>query len=179
MFVGDRCGQAEAAIEFYTSVFGESAVGDLARYGPNHEPDEEGTVVYGEFSLEGQRFAAMDSTHEHDFAFNEAVSLAVACEAQPAVDSLWERLTSGGGAEAQCGWLRDRYGASRQIVPTVLPELLRAEGREIAPGHQAHASDAVARHRGARGGLRRVGRGCQPQEARPEKAGYANGSPTA
>lgn len=130
MFVGERCGQAEEAMNFYTTVFDGSAVGEIARYGPDQEPDEEGTVMYGEFTLEGQRFAAMDSAHEHDFDFNEAISFVVDCENQEAVDYFWERLTADGGEESQCGWLRDRYGVSWQIVPTVLTELLQDEDAE-------------------------------------------------
>ena len=127
MFVGDQSSNAEEAINFYTSVFDDSAVGEIARYGPNQEPDEEGSIMYADFSLEGQRFAAMDSAGEHDFGFNEAISFIVECRDQEEIDYFWEQLTTNGGSEGQCGWLTDPYGISWQIVPTVLPELLQDE----------------------------------------------------
>lgn len=123
LFVGDRAGSAEEAIAFYAEVFENAAVGDIARYGAGQEPDKEGTVAYAEFRLEGQSFAAMDSAHQHDFTFNEAVSFYVACESQAEVDRLWENLSAVPEAE-QCGWLKDKYGVSWQIVPKRLGELL-------------------------------------------------------
>ncbi|QLG28988.1 VOC family protein [Halorarum halophilum] len=130
LFVGDRCGQAEEAIGFYTSIFGDSEVGDVARYGPDQGPDEEGTVMYADFRLEGQRFAAMDSAMDHGFDFTEAISFVVDCADQEEVDYFWEELTTDGGEEGQCGWLKDPYGVSWQIVPTVLSELLEGEDSE-------------------------------------------------
>lgn len=124
MFVGEQCGRAEEAIAFYTSVFDGSAVGDIARYGPDQPPDEAGTVMFADVTLAGQRFAAMDSAQDHDFAFNEAVSFSVDCADQDEVDRLWATLTSAGGSPGQCGWLTDRFGVSWQVVPSVLPELL-------------------------------------------------------
>ena len=132
MFVGERCGRAEEAIAFYTSVFDDAEVDDIARYGPDQGPDEEGTVMHADFTLEGQCFAAMDSALEHDFAFNESISFIVDCADQEEVDYFWEELTAGGGEEGQCGWLTDGFGVSWQIVPTVLPELLRDEDAERA-----------------------------------------------
>lgn len=130
MFVGERCGQAEEAMAFYTSVFDDAEVNDVARYGPNQAPDEEGTVMFADFTLAGQHFAAMDSAQDHDFDFTEAVSFIVDCGDQDEVDYYWERLTADGGEEGQCGWLKDRYGVSWQIVPTVVPELLQDEDAE-------------------------------------------------
>lgn len=130
MFVGDRCGQAEAAINSYTSIFSDSDVGEIARYGPDQEPDEEGTIMFADFTLEGQRFAAMDSAREHDYGFNEAISFIIDCRNQEEVDYFWEKLTEDGGEEGQCGWLTDPYGVSWQIVPTVLSELLQDEDAE-------------------------------------------------
>ena len=135
MFVGDRCGQAEEAIGFYTSVFDDSDIGDVAHYGSDQEPDKEGTVMFADFTLEGQGFAAMDSAREHNFDFTEAVSFIVDCTDQREVDYFWERLTADGGKEEQCGWLEDRYGVSWQVVPTVLPELL--EGEDTEGSHRA------------------------------------------
>lgn len=132
LFVGDRCGQAEAAMAFYTSVFDEAEVTEVVRYGPDQEPDEEGTVMYAEFTLAGQRFAAMDSAQTHEFDFTEAISFIVDCADQEAVDYYWEAFTENGGQEGQCGWLTDRYGVSWQIVPSVLNELLQDEDAERA-----------------------------------------------
>lgn len=132
MFVGEQCGQAEEAIGFYTSVFSESAVVDVARYGPDQQPDEEGTVMFADFTLAGQLFAAMDSAREHGFGFNESISFVVDCGDQEEVDYYWDSLTADGGEEGQCGWLEDPFGVSWQIVPTVLPELLRDEDAEKA-----------------------------------------------
>lgn len=132
LFVGDQCGHAEDAINFYTSVFDDSEVGEIARYGPDQDLEEKGTVMFADFTLEGQRFAAMDSAYEHDFEFTEAISFIVDCEDQEAVDYFWERLTSAGGEEGQCGWLTDRYGVSWQVVPTILTDLLQDENAETA-----------------------------------------------
>ncbi|WP_222914692.1 VOC family protein [Natrinema sp. SYSU A 869] len=130
MFVGERCGQAEEAIEYYTSVFDETEVGNIARYGPDQPPDEEGTIMFADFTLAGQHFAAMDSAREHGFDFNESVSFVVDCADQAEVDYYWDELTADGGEEGQCGWLTDRYGVSWQIVPSVLQELLQDEDAE-------------------------------------------------
>ncbi len=129
MFVGDRAGQAEEAIDLYTSVFSDSKVGDLFRYSVGQEPDKEGTVAYGPFALAGQDFAAMDSAQAHDFSFNEAISFVVNCEDQGELDYFWDALSAVPESE-QCGWLKDRYGVSWQIVPTVLYELMSDPDRE-------------------------------------------------
>ncbi len=123
MFVGDVCGKAEEAITFYASVLPESRVGDIRRYGAGQEPDVAGTVKHASFSLAGQEFAAMDSAHDHDFGFNEAVSLMVSCDTQEEIDAYWDRLSAVPEAE-QCGWLRDRYGVSWQVVPAAMDAML-------------------------------------------------------
>jgi len=123
MFVGDVSGRAEEAINFYTSVFKNSKVGNIFRYGAGQQPDKEGTVMFADFVLEGQWFAAMDSAREHNFNFNEAISFVVNCETQEEVDYYWNKLTSGGN-ESQCGWLKDKFGLSWQVVPTVLSKYL-------------------------------------------------------
>lgn len=123
LFVSDRAGDAEEAITFYAGLFDKAAVGDIARYSAGQEPDREGTVAYAEFRLEGQPFAAMDSARQHDFTFNEAISFYVECESQAEVDRLWESLSAVPESE-QCGWLKDKYGVSWQIVPQRLGELM-------------------------------------------------------
>jgi predicted 3-demethylubiquinone-9 3-methyltransferase (glyoxalase superfamily) len=116
MFVREQCGRAEEAIHLYTSLFEDSRVEEILRYGPGEEPDEEGTVKYVGFVLNNQPFSAMDSAQDHQFSFNEAISLYVSCDSQEEVDQLWDRLSAHPEAE-QCGWLKDRYGVSWQIVP--------------------------------------------------------------
>ncbi len=123
LFAGDQAGKAEEAVNFYARVFDDAAVGKIARYGANQEPEKEGTVAYADLRLEGQSFAAMDSAHQHDCVFNEAISFYVECTAQEDVDRLWERLSAVAESE-QCGWLKDRYGISWQIIPKQLGELM-------------------------------------------------------
>jgi predicted 3-demethylubiquinone-9 3-methyltransferase (glyoxalase superfamily) len=124
MFVGKQCGKAEEAINFYAAVFDNARVGDIHRYSKDEEPDKEGTVKYAAFMLEGQEFAAMDSARGHNFAFNEAISLMVHCETQKEIDCYWEKLSADPKAE-QCGWLKDKYGLSWQIVPNLMDEMLK------------------------------------------------------
>ncbi len=133
LFVGKSAGKAEEAINLYTSVFKNSKVGEIFRYGPNQEPDKEGTIAYAPFELENQKFIAMDSAQEHKFYFNEAVSFVVNCESQEEVDYYWEKLSEGGDEQAQqCGWLKDKFGISWQIIPTILPKLLQDKDSEKA-----------------------------------------------
>lgn len=123
LFVGDLGGKAEEATDFYLSVFKNSKRGAIALYPKGMEPDKEGTVMFTDFELEGQWFAAMDSAREHDFDFNEAVSLMVYCEDQKEIDYYWEKLSAVPESE-QCGWLKDKYGVSWQIVPTRMDEMM-------------------------------------------------------
>jgi predicted 3-demethylubiquinone-9 3-methyltransferase (glyoxalase superfamily) len=113
--------EAEEAARFYTSVFPNSKIGDVARYG-SAGPRPEGTVMTVSFELDGQPVVALNGGPE--FRFNESFSFQVLCDTQEQVDSYWEQLTAGGGEESMCGWLKDRYGLSWQIVPKALPELL-------------------------------------------------------
>ncbi|MCU0962759.1 MAG: VOC family protein [Pirellulaceae bacterium] len=123
LFVGANCGKAEEAIHFYTAVFQDSAAGHMLRYGPDQAPDQEGTVMHADFVLESQRFAIGDSAWPHEFAFNEAISFIVNCENQAEIDAYWGRLSAVPEAE-QCGWLKDRYGLSWQIVPAAMEEMM-------------------------------------------------------
>lgn len=132
MFVGAVCGKAEEAINFYLSVFQgapfafsrtESKMGTIVRYGAGQAPDKEGTVMFADLKLSGTWFAAMDSAHEHNFAFNEAISLLIPCETQEEIDYFWDKLSADPQAE-QCGWLKDRYGLSWQVSPTAMDEML-------------------------------------------------------
>ena len=123
LFVGDMTGKAEEATDFYLSIFKNAKKGTVARYPAGMEPDKEGTIMYSDFLLEGQWFAAMDSAQQHKFAFNEAISLMVRCENQDEIDSYWEKLSAVPESE-QCGWLKDKYGVSWQITPTTLDEMM-------------------------------------------------------
>ncbi|MFB5198198.1 VOC family protein [Neobacillus sp. KR4-4] len=123
LFVGDNCGKAEEAINFYLSVFKNAKQGLIARYPKGMEPDKEGTIMFADFSLENQWFSAMDSAHEHKFNFNEAFSFMVYCDTQDEIDHYWEKLSAVPEAE-QCGWLKDQFGLSWQIVPTEMDEMM-------------------------------------------------------
>jgi predicted 3-demethylubiquinone-9 3-methyltransferase (glyoxalase superfamily) len=129
LFTGEVAGRAEEAINFYLSVFKDSKPGALVRYGPGQEPEQEGTVMFADFLLEGQWFAAMDSALEHEFGFNEAISFLVECDSQEEVDYYWEKLSAVPEAE-QCGWLKDRFGLSWQISPVELQEMMEKGNRE-------------------------------------------------
>ncbi|MGH9957378.1 MAG: VOC family protein [Pyrinomonadaceae bacterium] len=124
MFVGKNCGKAEEAINFYTSVFKDSKVGQMHRYGPNQDPDKEGTIMFADFMLENHWVAAMDSAREHNFNFSEAISFIVNCDTQKEIDYYWEKLSAIPEAE-QCGWLKDKYSLSWQISPTAMDEMMR------------------------------------------------------
>ena len=123
MYVGKQAGKAEAAINLYVSLFPDSKVGAISRYGKMSAPDVEGTINHGVFILMGQEFIAMDSAQAHMFSFNEAISLMVECKDQAEIDRYWLKLTEG-GEEQPCGWLKDKYGVSWQIVPTGMNEIL-------------------------------------------------------
>jgi predicted 3-demethylubiquinone-9 3-methyltransferase (glyoxalase superfamily) len=112
--------QGEEAVNFYTSVFKNSRVLDVTRHG-DAGPGEPGSVMTVSFELDGQQFLALNGGPQ--FTFSEAISFQVHCETQDEVDEFWSRLSEG-GEEGPCGWLKDRYGLSWQIVPTALPELL-------------------------------------------------------
>jgi predicted 3-demethylubiquinone-9 3-methyltransferase (glyoxalase superfamily) len=129
MFVGKVCGKAEESTNFYMSVFKNSRRGTVARYPKGMEPDKEGTITFADFMIENQWFAAMDSARAHNFAFNEATSFMVYCDTQKEIDYYWDRLSAVPEA-AQCGWLKDKYGLSWQIVPTTMDEMMANGTRE-------------------------------------------------
>jgi len=124
MFVGDQCGNAEEAIQFYTALFKHSSVGHILRYGEDADPNKANSIQHVDFVLENQTYAAMDSAYEHDFTFNEAISLMVMCDTQEEIDYYWDKLSAVPEAE-QCGWLKDKYGFSWQIVPTILNDMMQ------------------------------------------------------
>ena len=112
--------KAEEAMNFYVSIFKNSKVGSVTRYG-EAGPGPKGTVMTATFQLDGQDFIALNGGPH--FKFTEAISFSVDCKTQEEVDELWEKL-SAGGQKSRCGWLKDKYGLSWQIVPTVLGELM-------------------------------------------------------
>lgn len=120
--------QAEEAARFYTSLFDDSRIVNIARYTAAN-PDKEGSVMLVTFELSGQTFYALNGGP--DDPFNDSVSLFVECDSQTEIDALWRRLTEG-GSERPCGWLKDRYGLSWQITPTRLLELVTNDNPETA-----------------------------------------------
>ncbi len=118
--------QAEEAAQLYVSVFGNSRIGRISRYGNEGQEIHgrpPGSVMTVEFELEGQSFTALNGGPV--FRFTEAISLQVGCETQDEIDYFWEKLAAGGGSEGPCGWLKDRFGLSWQVTPTVLQQMLR------------------------------------------------------
>jgi predicted 3-demethylubiquinone-9 3-methyltransferase (glyoxalase superfamily) len=113
--------KAEEAMNFYVSIFKNSKVGNVTRYG-DAGPGPKGTVMSATFQLDGQDFFALNGGPL--FKFTEAISFFVNCETQEEVDELWEKLTAGGGTPQRCGWLKDKYGLSWQIIPKALGEML-------------------------------------------------------
>jgi predicted 3-demethylubiquinone-9 3-methyltransferase (glyoxalase superfamily) len=122
LFVGSQHGKTEAALQHYTSVFAESSVEGILRH-DGTGPEPAGTVMHAQFQLRGETFMAMDSAGEHDFGFTEAFSLIVQCETQDEIDHHWNALSAVPEA-AQCGWVKDRFGVSWQIVPRILFEMM-------------------------------------------------------
>jgi predicted 3-demethylubiquinone-9 3-methyltransferase (glyoxalase superfamily) len=118
--------EGEEAAKFYTSVFPNSRIVDVARYG-SAGPRPEGMVMTVSFELDGQKLVALNGGP--DFKFNEAVSFEVSCKTQEEVDAFWSKLSEG-GEEGPCGWLKDKFGVSWQIIPTALSELLSDPDRE-------------------------------------------------
>jgi predicted 3-demethylubiquinone-9 3-methyltransferase (glyoxalase superfamily) len=121
LFVGDKFGKAEEAIKFYTSVFDNSSIDNLQHY-PDQTPFA-GKVLFSEFKLNQYNLIAMDGPGNHAYTFNEAVSFVVECQNQEEIDYYWNKLTEG-GEESMCGWLKDKFGISWQIIPAVIGQLM-------------------------------------------------------
>ncbi|SES27747.1 Glyoxalase superfamily enzyme, possibly 3-demethylubiquinone-9 3-methyltransferase [Gracilibacillus ureilyticus] len=125
MFVGENCGNAEEAANFYLSIFKNAKSGNIVRYPQGMDPEKEGTIMFSDFSLENQWFVAMDSAQDHSFQLNEAISFMVYCETQEEIDFYWSELSAVPESE-QCGWLKDKFGISWQIVPLVMEEMMNS-----------------------------------------------------
>jgi len=128
MFTGENNGRAEEAVDFYTSLFPGSQPRGIMRY-TGAEGEIAGNIQHGEFIIRDYLLMLMDSSGPHDFSFTEGVSLTVLCDTQEEIDRYWSSLISGGGEESMCGWLKDRYGVSWQIVPSMLDRLMSQSPR--------------------------------------------------
>jgi len=123
LFVGPQNGNAEKAINFYTTLFQNSGIELIVRYEPG-DHDTEGNVKYSQFHLKGYRLGAMDSSLSHDFEFNQGISLVLSCDTQEEIDFYWLNLTEG-GKESYCGWCQDSFGVWWQVVPSLLEVLMK------------------------------------------------------
>jgi predicted 3-demethylubiquinone-9 3-methyltransferase (glyoxalase superfamily) len=129
LFTGKDAGKAAGAIDFYVSVFQDAQKGMLVPFGPGQEPEREGTVMFADFRIGNQWLAAMDSSADHRFAFNEAVSLMIKCDSQAEIDRYWKKLSAVPESE-QCGWLKDKFGLSWQVVPRRMDDMLEQGDRK-------------------------------------------------
>ncbi len=122
LFTDKRFGQGEAALNFYTKVFENSKKEQIILY-PEGDPND-GKLMYSEFKLNGYQLIAMDGPGDHNYTFNEGVSFVINCDTQKEIDHYWDKLIEGGGEESQCGWLKDKFGVSWQVVPSNLGKLV-------------------------------------------------------
>jgi predicted 3-demethylubiquinone-9 3-methyltransferase (glyoxalase superfamily) len=122
LFMGEQHSRAEEAVRFYTAIFPGSEIKGILKY-KEGENEAVGTVKHAQFSLKKQTFMIMGNSMTADFSFNESISFQVFCDIQSEIDYYWEKLSEG-GSEGQCGWLKDKYGVSWQIIPVVLAELM-------------------------------------------------------
>lgn len=129
LFTGTKAGKAEEALNFYLSVFRKAKKGNVHHYPAGMEPDQEGTLMYGDLELEDRWFALMDSAHAHGFDFNEAISFLVTCTDQQEIDYYWNKLSAVPEAE-QCGWIKDKYGLSWQISAADMERVMREGTQE-------------------------------------------------
>ncbi|MBN2611090.1 MAG: VOC family protein [Bacteroidales bacterium] len=127
MFTQNQNGNAEKAVRFYTSVCEDSSITGILRYS-KEDGDVEGNVKHAQFKLNGNVFMALESSLPHEFSFNEAISFVVECDDQQEIDYFWKKLTDG-GSEQQCGWLKDRFGVSWQVIPAILEKLISDPSR--------------------------------------------------
>lgn len=123
---------AEEAVKFYVSVFKNAKMGSIARYG-EAGPGKPGSVMTATFEIDGLEFVALNGGPQ--YSFTPAISFAIACETQAEIDELWEKLTADGGEEVACGWLRDKFGLSWQVVPANIEKLLK--GKDAQGGNRA------------------------------------------
>jgi predicted 3-demethylubiquinone-9 3-methyltransferase (glyoxalase superfamily) len=123
MFTGDNAGKARDAVNFYTRLFPKSAIEGFMEY-TGEDGDTAGFIKHAQFTINGFVASAMDSSAAHHAEFNESASLVVNCDTQEEIDEYWDKLTADGGQEVMCGWLKDKYGVSWQIVPKIIGKLV-------------------------------------------------------
>lgn len=123
LFTGKQYGRVDEAIEHYSTVFKNVTVDGVLRYGANEAPDQEGKVKHAQINLNGNKLMLMESATDHKFSFSEGVSLTIHCHTQDEIDHYWYKLTEK-GEESMCGWLKDRFGVSWQIIPVVLSKIM-------------------------------------------------------
>ena len=123
LFTNAVAGKAENAMQFYISLFDNSEILVINKYGAN-ENQPEGNIKYARFTLNNKAFSVMDNAGEQPYNFNEAISLVVECDTQEEIDFYWEQFTANGGQESRCGWCKDKFGISWQIIPTILGKLM-------------------------------------------------------
>jgi predicted 3-demethylubiquinone-9 3-methyltransferase (glyoxalase superfamily) len=128
MFTGASAGKAAEAVHFYSELYPNSKIEGILNYSETDQ-DKPGLVKHAQFSLKDNILMAMDSSAEHGFAFNEAISLVVECDSQAEIDKYWNELSSNGGNEVACGWVTDKYGVSWQVIPAKLVDLLKEPER--------------------------------------------------
>ncbi|MDR3541052.1 MAG: VOC family protein [Desulfosporosinus sp.] len=129
LFSGDACGRTEEALKYYTNIFPDSDIHFFSKYGDGEAKSSKAIVNFAAFKLFGMEFSAMDNANDVEFGFNEAFSLIVQCEDQAEIDDYWEKLSAVPEAE-QCGWLKDRFGLSWQIVPASMNEMMTKGSKE-------------------------------------------------
>ena len=129
LFSNESCGKAEEAVRYYTEVFENSEIGIISRYKEGEAESPKAKINYAAFKLDGIAFSAMDNGFDSDFGFNEAVSLIINCEDQKEIDYFWDKLSAVPEAE-QCGWVKDKFGVSWQIIPTMMDEMMKSSDRE-------------------------------------------------
>lgn len=132
MFVQENEGKAAEAMKFYTDIFPNSKIGDISYYGEGKEPEKADHIEHGEFTLDGKIFSIIESALNHKFSFNEGISLIINCKDQEEIDYFWEKLSAVPESE-QCGWVKDKYGVSWQIIPTNMGELMAKNPEKTTP----------------------------------------------
>ena len=131
LFTGAQHGRAEEAVDLYTSIFKDSSIYGILKYtDKDRNAYAHGTVMHAQFKLEGYTFMAMDSGEESDHPFSEGVSIMVECSTQEDIDAYWKKLTADGGEESMCGWLKDKFGVSWQILPDTLLTMVSHPDKE-------------------------------------------------
>jgi len=129
LFSNEACGKAEEAVRYYTEIFKNSETGIISRYGDGEAKSSKAKINYAAFKLCGIDFSAMDNGFDVDFGFNEAFSIIINCENQQEIDYFWDNLSAVPEAEA-CGWVKDKFGVSWQIVPKIMSEMMNCGDRE-------------------------------------------------